>query len=200
MKHSQGEGQNLFTLVSYTPEPLRRWISRLRKTLPVAAGSQPHITILPPRPLTIAMEEAKEKLTATLAHWKSFEIELSGVRVFPNTAFLYLEVSHGSSTLSRLHAELNAGEFAHEEVFEFHPHVTIGGPVPQEDLERIQQKAAEAWQNSHRPCRFSIKEIAFVSIAAEGKHGDWRRMWAHKLARPKTHTQTARALVTSQTF
>src|ERR1700761_1240736 len=123
------ERQNLFTLVTYTPEPLRSWLTTLRNSLPVEATSQPHITILPPRPLTLPVNDAKREITSILKRWQRFEVELSGIQVFPGSNVLYLEVSEGESELRRLHSELNTGDFAHDEIFEFHPHVTIGGPV-----------------------------------------------------------------------
>lgn len=194
------EEPSFFTLVTYAPQPLQQWVVRLRRDLPVEANSQPHLTILPPRPLTMHSREAKQKITSILSGWQSFEIELSGVRVFPNSNVLYLEVNEGSNTLRRLHGELGAGEFAHEEVFEFQPHVTIGGPVPAEQLPSFTQKAAESWTNSHCPCRFPIDEVSFVTISADRAHGDWRRLWAHKLPAAKTYRRAARAAVTSQTF
>jgi len=192
--NNQGvEGQDLFTLVTYTPEPLRRWLLRMRQLLPVEANSQPHVTILPPRPLTMPVEEAKQKITAILTRWHAFYVELSGIQVFPGSNVLYLELSEGSDTLSRLHAELNAGDFAHEELFQFHPHVTVGGPVPQEEMAVITRKAAEVWESNLRSCRFKIQEIAFVSIAAHGQRGDWRRLWMHKLLSAKAYKQFAGA-------
>ncbi|HZS56388.1 MAG TPA: 2'-5' RNA ligase family protein [Bryobacteraceae bacterium] len=194
------EGQDLFTLVTYTPEPLRRWLVDLRRLLPVEANSQPHITILPPRPLTMPVEEARQKLTSVLARWTAFEIELTGVEVFPGTNVLYLDVRAGSEFLSRLHAELNQGSFAYQEPFPFHPHVTVGGPVPKQDLAFISRKAGEAWKSSLRNFRFKIQEIAFVSIAAHGIRGDWRRLWVHGLAGVEAYEQLARAAITNQTF
>jgi hypothetical protein len=171
----------------------------MRQLLSVEAGSQPHITILPPRPLTMPVEEAKQKLTSIFARWHAFYVELCGIEVFPGTNVLYLEVSEGGDMLSRLHAELNAGDFAHEELFQFHPHVTVGGPVPQEELGAIRRNAVDVWESHLRPCRFKIQEIAFVSIAAHGARGDWRRLWVHKLRNAKAYKQFAGA-ATTQTF
>lgn len=194
------EEPSLFTLVTYAPQPLQQWVVRLRKELPVEASSQPHITILPPRPLTMPATEARQKITSILSAWQSFEIELSGVRVFPNSNVLYLEVSEGNNTLRRLHAELDAGEFAHDEVFDFHPHVTIGGPVAAEQLASFTERAVDSWRNSRCSSRFPIDEVAFVTISADRAHGDWRRLWAQKLPVAKTYRRAAHAAVTSQTF
>ncbi len=200
MNHPEPERHNLFTLVTYTPEPLRSWLTTLRHTLALEAASQPHVTILPPRPLTLPVNDAKREIIAILKRWRSFDVELSGIQVFPGSNVLYLKVSDGESELRQLHAELNTGGFAHDESFEFHPHVTIGGPVLAEELEAVWQRALVAWETSLCPCRFSIEEVAFVSIAANGSAGDWRRLWKHKLSAPAKRSPMARANAISQTF
>jgi 2'-5' RNA ligase len=189
---------DLFALVSYTPEPLRSWLMRLREVLPLEASSEPHITILPPRPLTLALDEAQEKIASVLDTCPRFEIELSGIRAFPETNVLYLDVSEGAHTLRRLHSQLDTGGFRFEERFDFHPHVTIGGPVPPAELEALSSKAAEAWRTSLCPSRFGIEELSFVSIQGNGARAAWRRLWAHKLNGNAIHPAPARA-ATSQT-
>lgn len=199
MNNCQVNGQNLFALVTYTPEPLRNWLSGLRQLLPLPATCQPHITILPPRPLVMTVDDARKKITSILTPWRSFEIELSGVSVFLGSNTLYLDVRGGSSKLRRLHKELNTGELAHDEIFEFHPHVTIGGPVLHENLEAISRSVREEWQKSSVASRFQIEEVAFVSIAANGNSGDWHRLWEHKLDIAQVSGRAAHAAV-SQTF
>ncbi|SRR5579884_376881 len=200
MNNNPAEDQTVFALVNYAPPPLADWLLSLRRSLPVAPSSQPHLTVLPPRPLAIPLREAQEKLTAILSPWRSFEVEVSGVRVFPGSNMLYLEVDDGSSTLRQLHAELNSGEFAHQECFEYHPHVTIGGPVAPECLEAMSAKAVEAWQSSPCPRRFLIEELAFVSISAADRQQDWQRLWTYRLTGNGTYSAAARASISSQTF
>lgn len=195
MSNDQADGQSYFALVNYTPKPLANWLLRLRRTLGVAPTSPPHITILPPRPLTLSVPEAKQKLTSMLAFWGGIQIELTDVRVFPGSNVLYLEVNDGSSMLRRLHSELNTGDFAHQENFEFHPHVTIGGPVASENLDAIAAKATAAWQKSRCPRHFRIDEVAFVSISAQGEQGDWQRLWSYNLAGTTSFPFAAQAAV-----
>ena len=191
---------DLFALVSYTPEPLRSWLVQLRELLAIQANSEPHITILPPRPLTLPLDEAQEKIASVLDGCPRFEIELSGVRSFAGTNVLYLDVSDGANTLRRLHAELNAGEFCFQEDFDFHPHVTIGGPVPSAQMEEVSAKAAEAWQNSLCPARFAIEEISLLSVQGNGGRGAWRRLWTHKLNGRVIGPEQFRSAATSRTF
>ena len=186
-------GQEAFALVTYTPEPLREWLIELRRLLPVESTSEPHITILPPRPLNIPATDAWQKISSTLSCFPAFEVELSSVRVFPGTNVLYLELSDGIPMLEELHATLNVGDFFHEEVFEFHPHLTVGGPVAPQELERKLRTARDAWRASACPTRFVVDQFAFVSISTSEAGRQWNRLWRHRLLAPKAHQQAAAA-------
>ena len=191
--------RDLFALVSYMPEPLRSWLVRLRELLPVEASSEPHVTILPPRPLTLPLNEAQEKIASVLDNCPRFEIELSGIRAFRETNVLYLEVSDGAHMLRRLHSQLDTGEFRFQECFDFHPHVTIGGPVAPAEMEALSSRAADAWQSSLCTPRFAIEEVSLVSIQGNGARRAWRRLWTHKLNGDVIRTESVRA-ATNQTF
>ena len=169
--------ENAFTVVAYLPEPLRSWLMELRRTLPLAVTSEPHLTVLPPRPLSLPIEEVADKLSAILDGWASFAVELSSVRVFSGSNVLFLEVSQGSRTLELLHTHLNRDEFVHEEDFPFHPHVTIGAITACHSVEEIKRMAQVAWNNSHCPTRFPVTELA---LALRGR-GEWTRLREYRL-------------------
>jgi 2'-5' RNA ligase len=181
------------------PEPLRSWLVRLRNSLPVEANSEPHVTILPPRPLMVPLEEAEQKISSILDCCPTFEIEFSGIRAFPETNVLYLDVDQGAVMLRDLHSQLNAAEFYFQECFDFHPHLTIGGPVPPAELEAVSSKAAEAWRTSLCPARFQIEEVSFVSILDNEARRAWRRLWTHKLTGTRVSPEPIRAAATNRT-
>lgn len=199
MNDRQPDCHDFFALVSYTPEPLRSWLMTLRESLPVEANSEPHVTILPPRPLTVGPDEAQQKIASVLDSCPRFEIQLSEICAFPETNVLYLDVNEGAETLHKLHSQLNAGEFYFQECFDFHPHVTIGGPVPPAELETVSSKAAEAWRTALCPARFEIQEVSFVSIQANEARRTWRRLWTQKLNANTPAAKPIRAAATSRT-
>ena len=200
MNDRHADSTNLFALVTYAPEPLQNWLQQLREELHLPASSEPHITILPPRPLTVPVDQAREQITELLASWRSFDVELTSVRMFDGTNVLYLEVGDGNQTLRDLHSRLNSGDFAHEEIYPFHPHVTIGGPIEGASGPEALRYARQAW-DANLPCsrQLAIREVAFVSIAASDPGGDWQRLWAHTLRTRKRLTRKARAKAVSQT-
>ncbi len=189
-----------FALVSYIPDPLGSFLHGLRQTLPGEDNPQPHITILPPRPLKLPAEAASQQAQKILLQVPAFEVELSKVRSFPGTNMLYLDVGEGNNALHELHAALNAGDLDHREKFDFRPHLTLGGPVSSQDLQPVRQRMESAWYASDCPRRFTLDEVTFLWLNPHIAQGEWQRLWSHKLSTKETiHTRAAGAGVTART-
>src|SRR5690349_20174776 len=144
-----------FALVSYIPDPLGSFLHELRRSLPGEHNPQPHITILPPRPLKLPVDAASQKAQNILLRFAAFEVELSTLRSFPETNVLYLDIAKGNGALHDLHGALNADVLEHEEKFEFRPHLTLGGPVESAHLPWVRRQAETAWYSSDHPRRFT---------------------------------------------
>ena len=86
---------------------------------------QAHITVLPPRPLKAGVDLVSCEAQAILSGFSPFSVELSEVKVFPETNILYLDIASGNDALHHLHDALNIGLLAHEENFDFLPHLTL---------------------------------------------------------------------------
>ncbi|MBV9759151.1 MAG: 2'-5' RNA ligase family protein [Acidobacteriaceae bacterium] len=173
-----------FALVSYIPEPLSSFFNRLRRGLPGDGNPQAHVTILPPRPLRAPVERASEQAQKILASFPAFEIELSTVQRFPETNFLYLDIAHGNSRVHDLHDALNDGELAFAEEFEFRPHLTLGGPIPEKELASLQGQTEAAWLSAEHARRFVVDEVVFLWLNPAEEDGEWRRVWSYNL---RTH-------------
>ena len=199
MSDSPISGTDYFALVTYTPEPVRDWLIQLRRELAVETTSEPHITLLPPRPLTIPAEQARQRISSALDRWSAFEVELTNLQVFPGTNVLYLEISDGSAEIQELHSTLNAGEFLHQEIFDFHPHLTVGGPIRPEELDGIFKKAVHAWTISGYPCRFWVEEFAFVGISTGDAGREWNRLWSYRMRPASLQARAKSASVTNRT-
>lgn len=194
MPEAAGWGQ--FALVSYIPEPLSSFFNTLRSALPGDGNPQAHVTILPPRPLRVPVEKASEQTQKILANFPAFEIELSTVERFPETNFLYLDIAHGNSLVHDLHEALNTGELAFAEEFEFRPHLTLGGPLPETELNALQVQAEAAWLQTEHPRRFVLDEVVFLWL----NQGEWHRVWSYNLSTKGTAlTRAASAAITNRT-
>ncbi len=199
--HSEQPAWGSLALVSYIPDPLGAFLYDLRRFLPGEHHGQPHVTILPPRPLRAAIEAASQEAQTILQRFPSFEIELSQVKCFPQTNMLYLDVARGDSHICHLHGALNTGALAFTENFEFLPHLTLGGPVPSCSLSTIRDQAESAWRSAGCSPRFSITEVVCLWLDPTAAWGDWKRLWAQPLALGRSASEkAATATVTSRTY
>jgi 2'-5' RNA ligase len=173
--------RGLFALVAYVPDPLAGFLYQMRRSLSEASCPQPHVTILPPRPLRVPVESACQTAGKILQLQCAFEVELSHVSYFTNTNTLYLDIRDGCSELHALHSSLNHGDLYHQEEFAFRPHVTVAGLVNSSELPAVLQKAEGDWRAASCSPRFLLSEI--VCLLQEGRHpkGNWQRFRSVKL-------------------
>jgi 2'-5' RNA ligase len=179
-----------FALVSYVPDPLGQAIDRLRQSLP--GDFRPtHITILPPRPLHVHVDEATEHSFRVLDQFGRFEVELTSVDRFTETNVLYLDVAGGSDTVHELHDALNTGDLSFPEEFEFYPHLTLGGPIPAHQVDGIQAHAEQLWHSLPLERRFTIDEIVALWAAPGDEVLAWQRLWTYSLRPQRAQMATA---------
>ncbi len=186
-KLSEMQEWGSFALVTYIPDPLGSFLNSLRQILPGEDNPQAHITILPPRPLKLPVETASLQAQKTLAKFQPFSVELAEVNTFPESNIIYLEISEGNAKLHDLHEALNSGDLAHEEDFEFEPHLTLSGPIGSRKAAQFQKEAAAAWRASDTCPSLEVKEVVALWQPSNGSPNDWQRLWSHQLgqSRPK---------------
>src|ERR1035437_5882723 len=124
------ERLNVFALVIYIPDPLGRFLDDLRRELAPHSNPHAHVSVLPPRPLAVEWQAGAEQARTLTEGWAPFEIELTGLQIFPVTNVIYIEISAGAADLRRMHAALNAGALEFEEPFPYHPHITLAQEIP----------------------------------------------------------------------
>lgn len=160
--NGEGAGINSFALVAYLPSPLGAFLDRLRKELVCECRAQPHLTVLPPRPLLCPPEDAWKELTARLQEIPPFLVELGDVQVFPVTQVVYLSVIAGGAELKRLHTMLNTGRLAFEEPFEYHPHVTLAQDLEAGGVAASAEVARARWREFPQRRGFTVDRLTFV--------------------------------------
>jgi len=173
--------RGLFALVAYVPDPLASFLYEMRRSFSEGPCPQPHVTILPPRPLRVPAESACEIAKKILRLQNQFEIELSQIRYFVNTNTLYLDISDGASELHALHDSLNQDDLFHQEEFAFRPHLTVAGLVNPQHLPDVLQKAERNWRAASLSPRFTISEIVCLLQEGGEPESNWRRLWSTKL-------------------
>jgi 2'-5' RNA ligase len=170
-----------FALVSYIANPLGSSLQALRQLLPGEEKPQVHITVLPPRPLHLPLEEASAAAKQVLERFTRFEVELSSIQRFPDTSYLYLDIAAGSVRLHELHTALNHAELKHTERFAYRPHLTIGGPVSEENASEVIERAKTVWRASDCSPLFVVDEIVCLWLRPGGGPSEWNRSWSYWL-------------------
>jgi 2'-5' RNA ligase len=153
---------NVFALVIYVPNPLGRFLDDLRRELVPGCKPHAHVSVLPPRALAVDWPVAGEQLRAFADNWAPFEIALGGLRIFPVTNVIYLELDRGAEELRRMHALLNNGVLSSEEPFLYHPHITLAQELAPEDVDRVNSLAQRRWSEFAGPRAFRAERTAFV--------------------------------------
>ena len=159
---------NSLSLVGYIPGRLGRFLDRLRSDLVEGCFAQSHVTILPPRPLTISRPQAEEELRERAAAFAPFEIEIKGVDTFNQTAVVYLDIGAGREELIEMHQALNSNGLFFAEPFVYHPHITLAQSFPIELLEQKREMAERMWKQA--PARsFPIDTLTFVQNTVQNR-------------------------------
>jgi len=102
---------NSFSLVGYVDDRLGDFLNRLRQELKPGCLAAAHVTVLPPRPLSVDADSGESELSASLVHFSPFPVEITGVHIFSVTDVIYLEIGLGRAQLTDLHDKLNTRQF-----------------------------------------------------------------------------------------
>src|SRR5205807_9206019 len=101
--HTGRDRINSYALVSYISDPLAGFLDRLRQELVPNCFLRAHVTILPPRPISSSARDAWDRVCSVAARFDPFEIELSGVEVFPVSDVIHVAVGSGADQLREMH-------------------------------------------------------------------------------------------------
>lgn len=156
------ERLNVFALVIYIPDPLGISLDDLRRELVPSYNPHAHVSVLPPRPLAVDWKTASDQARALAEGWAPFDVELTGLQVFPVTDVLYLEVGSGASELRRMHAAMNVDALEFEEPFPYHPHVTLAQELPHESVPAMRDLACSRWTGYRGTRTFRAERAVFV--------------------------------------
>lgn len=153
---------NSYALVSYISEPLSTFLDELRCELVPNCFLRAHVTILPPRPLQYPAETAEEQLRETAYILDPFEIELSGIEIFPQTDVIYVAIGKGQEELKRMHGAFNAGPAAYQEPFEYHPHITLAQNLTPDQVDELSRVAKRRLVEYAGTRTFRVETLHFV--------------------------------------
>ena len=153
---------NCFSLVTYIPDPLRKFLDDLRRELVPGCVPAAHLTILPPRPLSGTTAEAIETISSRISDFSPFEIETGEVLVFPISDVVYLSIKEGSNELLPMYKSLNVGPLEYQEPFPYHPHITLAQGLTRALSVELAAVARRRWSAYAYQRVFPVESLAFV--------------------------------------
>jgi len=178
------EWLNVFALVSYIPAPLGEFLDNLRRELVPHDDPRAHISLLPPRPLAGEWRQAWAEVCQTLQRHPAFEVELIGIRAFPVTDVIYLDVGAGTRELCEIHAAMNVNSLAFKEPFSYHPHVTLAQGIPHQDAREAIHLAERRWREYRGQRSFRAEHAVFVQNTVSDR---WLDLAEIRLADPSVN-------------
>jgi 2'-5' RNA ligase len=157
---------NVYALVIYIPDPLGRFLDELRRELAPGCNPHAHVSMLPPRPLSVDWQVAGEQVRGLTETQPPFAVRLAEVRIFPVTNVTYIEVGAGTSELHRMHDAINRGALAFEEPFAYSPHITLAQQIEPDRVQAVHELAGRRWKEFTGPKTFRAERAAFVQNTA----------------------------------
>ena len=153
---------NQFAVVSYVHGPLARFVDGLRCELTPGCPHKAHVTILPPRSLSIPTKQAIEECRQILSSFHPFLVRIRTVNLFPSTHVLKLEIEQGANELRTLHDLLGTGPFDGEDKFPYTPHITLCKDDDPTRVQEILELARERWRHFGGGAELWIDTLTFV--------------------------------------
>lgn len=153
---------NSFALVAYIPEPLAGFLDKLRQELVPNCFLRAHITILPPRPITTSPGAAWNAIRSVARTFTPFDIELTGVEVFPISDVIYVAIGAGTDRLLQMHTAMDTAGLRFKEAFAYHPHVTLAQELKPDELDELIRVARQRWAEFAPSHKFHVDKVVFV--------------------------------------
>jgi 2'-5' RNA ligase len=153
---------NSFALVSYIPEPLAGFLDRLRQELVPNCFLRAHVTILPPRPICTTPREAWNALRAIAPHFAPFDVELTGIEIFPVSDVIYIGIGAGAAQLSETHEAMNVSGLRFQEAFPYHPHITLAQDLKPDEVDELTAVGRRRWSEFTGGRKFHVDQVVFV--------------------------------------
>lgn len=171
-RNGAGVRVNSFALVSYLPDPLATFLDGLRNDLVPGCHARAHVTLLPPRALSVSPGIAWAAIQERLLDFQPFLLELGEIEIFPVTQVIYISIKFAQEDLKLIHSVLNSGVLYYEEPFEYHPHLTLAQELEPDEVASAAVVARRRWANFPHPKSFTVDRLTFVQNTSENQWMD----------------------------
>lgn len=129
------------------PQRVANVVQRVRTQTgdPLAGVIPPHVTLLPPTQVpSRALPRIRHHLLVAAGHLPQFRLRLAGTGTFrPVSKVVFLQVTEGAQNCDELQRLINTGILHRPLQFAYHPHVTLGHDVAEEQLDAASRQLAD---------------------------------------------------------
>src|SRR5271165_6717053 len=159
----------MYAAVTYVRSPAGIFVEEMRRDLhPAHTHADAHITILPPRSLNGAEEQAIEQLTSMCRTVTPFGVPMGDVESFiPSTPTVFIRVAHGAYRFRELHDQLNCGALKCNEPWPYMPHLTIVKMDTVEEARKVVGLARPRWDKCDDNRKIRVDSFTFVKGVGE---------------------------------
>jgi 2'-5' RNA ligase len=169
-----GEPINQYALVTYLPAELGHFLDQMRRDLVAQCTARSHLSLLPPRSLQVAPQQAESQIQHLSQTTQPFVVAIGDVCIFPKTSVVYLELTAGQNELARMHDALSQGALEFDEPYPFHPHITLAQNFDVETVGERFETAKSKWASYEGPREFLLDRVVFVQNSASNCWADLR--------------------------
>jgi 2'-5' RNA ligase len=160
-------------VVFYATGPLAEFLDDLRGELePGQPPPRSHVTVLPPRCLAAAPDDALQQLRDQSNEFRQFRAILGGIHSFEGTNVVYLSVATGFQDLHHMHRRLNQNALEFNEPYPYHPHITLAQGLAKERMPEALARARQRWDSYRGPRHFPCQSMYFVQGTSDLKWMD----------------------------
>ncbi len=158
---------NSYALVTYIPDPLGRFLDDLRLEIAPKCNPHAHVSILPPRPVFGACEQAWDHIRNRVEEIAAFTVQTEDIEVFPITSVIYIALGAGRFDLEQMHGVLSTGLLEFHEPYVYHPHITLAQEIPLADVGPALELARRRWQEWPYKREFLVDNVTFVQNSSD---------------------------------
>ncbi len=176
---------NSYALVGYIPGRLGEFLDELRRELVCGCIAQSHVTVLPPRELSVPYPLAQDELRMRIPQFSPFRIEVPGLHIFEETSVVYADIGAGRDRLLWMHDDLNSGHLRHKERYDFHPHITLAHGAGADEIHDIFETATRRWKEAAPAHSFLLEKLTFVQNTESNRWLDLERFYLRGLGELK---------------
>ena len=166
--------KNPFSVVCYLEGDLAQLVAEIRRELN-GCDVKPHLTILPPRELSVAPEAAVAEFQRLVEMYdKPFHVKVGSITTFERTKVIKFDLSSADDAdrVAKLHDHMSSELFQKAEAYQYDPHITLSMEADTQRTEEFLKMARGRWSSFNGSRTIAVDRLSLVRQADDDSWGD----------------------------